>query len=124
MKTLLIDFDGVVHEYSSPWTGPGEISDGPVPGALEALKEYTRHFKVCIFSSRSSTFAGREAMKAWLMKHTGDLELIKVLEFPVSKPAGFLTIDDRCMCFEGEFPSVAWINAFRPWNKKGPPDAT
>jgi hypothetical protein len=33
------------------------------------------------------------------------------------KPAAWLTIDDRCFRFEGDFPSAEWIRRFRPWNK-------
>ena len=30
-KTILADFDGVLHEYIKPWQGADVIPDGPVP---------------------------------------------------------------------------------------------
>jgi len=32
---LLIDFDGVIHSYTSGWQGAGVISDPPVEGAFD-----------------------------------------------------------------------------------------
>lgn len=36
---LSIDFDGVIHSYTSRWKGVDVIPDMPVPGAFEALTE-------------------------------------------------------------------------------------
>ncbi len=36
-KTLLIDFDGVVHSYISGWKGVGNIPDAPVEGIFRDL---------------------------------------------------------------------------------------
>ena len=36
-RTVLVDFDGVIHSYTSPFTTPDEIKDPPVPGAFEWL---------------------------------------------------------------------------------------
>jgi len=70
---LLIDFDGVIHNYSSGWRGARNIPDLPVPRALGFLVEATYYFKVNIYSSRSNQFGGRRAMKRWLKKHYFDL---------------------------------------------------
>ena len=37
-----LDFDGVIHAYTSPWTNAETISDGPVPGALDQKPEASR----------------------------------------------------------------------------------
>jgi hypothetical protein len=42
---------------------------------------------------------------------------VKKLKFPTKKPAAFITIDDRAICFTGEFPDIEFINNFKPWNK-------
>lgn len=63
---LCLDFDGVLHSYSSGWKGAGVIPDQPVRGALWALLEYMEHFEVHIHSSRSHQWGGRRAMKHWL----------------------------------------------------------
>lgn len=51
--TLCVDFDGVVHSYTSPWKGAAVISDPPVPGAIEWLLACLDYFEVVIYSSRS-----------------------------------------------------------------------
>lgn len=68
-KTVCLDFDGVIHEYKSKWSGPRAILDGAVPGALQRLAELARSdkFEVCIYSSRSNAIGGRRAMRRWLV---------------------------------------------------------
>lgn len=67
MKPILcLDFDGVLHSYSSGWKGAAVIPDPPVPGALEFVVRSLDRFRVAIFSSRSHQWGGRRAMKAWL----------------------------------------------------------
>ena len=63
---LCLDFDGVLHSYSSGWRGAWNIPDPPVPGALEFVVEALDEFAVAILSSRSHQLFGRWAMKRWL----------------------------------------------------------
>ena len=65
---LCVDFDGVIHSYSSGWKGPRNIPDPPVPGAIQFLIEAQKSFFVHIYSSRSRYFGGRWAMKRWLRR--------------------------------------------------------
>lgn len=64
--TLCLDFDGVLHSYSSGWKGASTIPDEPVDGAGAYLLTAVQHFNVAIFSSRSKSILGRRAMKYWL----------------------------------------------------------
>lgn len=43
----------------------------------------------------------------------------ELLSFPHTKPPAFISIDDRCLLFTGEWPSVQSLREFKPWNKKG-----
>lgn len=128
---LCVDFDGVLHSYSSGWKGPRKIPDPPVPGAIEwldslvedgesvcAMSPRFRDFDVCIYSSRSRYWGGRRAMKKWLVKWGFREDKIEKIRFPLMKPAAFLQIDDRAITFNGEFPTVKDMLAFKPWNKK------
>ena len=139
---ISIDFDGVIHSYSSGWKGAHVIPDPPVEGAIDALLGYLdAGFEVAIFSSRSKSLLGRWAMKRWLGKEIakhweaggrspiydaevecwGDAAgIYRRFSWPWFKPAAIITIDDRALTFDGdwsEFPPQRFRN-FKPWNKR------
>ncbi len=126
---LCMDFDGVIHSYTSGWQGADVIPDPPVKGALEFLEKATEYFEVHIFSSRSHQAGGIEAMENWLWKQVtgedyGPDETIVVpvwvlkIKWSFVKPAAFLSIDDRGYCFTREFPDPKALLEFKPWHKK------
>ena len=116
-KTILVDFDGVIHKYLSPWRGYAVIPDDPVEGAIDWLKANILKYDIQIYSSRSKSADAIIAMQQWLQVHGMTRTEVSNLKFPIQKPAAFLTIDDRAFCFEGKFPSDDFINKFTPWNK-------
>src|SRR5262245_1372983 len=63
---LCLDFDGVIHSYTSGWKGVDVIPDPPVPGALDFIDKAREHFIVAIYSSRSGQIGGKHAMTEWL----------------------------------------------------------
>lgn len=121
---LCLDFDGVLHSYSSGWKGADVIPDPPVPGMVKFLCDAVGVFDVSIFSSRSNQAGGVDAMRAWLTKWVGQelpadetMYLIGAIQFPTEKPAAFVGIDDRVITFTGEWPDIEKLRNFRPWNK-------
>ena len=114
---LIIDFDGVLHSYTSGWQGARQCSDPPVPGAKEFLTEAVDYFTVCIMSSRTHQEGGILAMSEYCAKHFG-ATLTGQLAFPHHKPPAVLAIDDRVLRFEGTWPSIAWLKKFKPWTIK------
>lgn len=121
---LCLDFDGVIHSYTSGWEGADIISDPPVPGTLEAIKSYMEFFEIHIFSSRSHQEGGKEAMQYWLSDRillafglvTGQTILDAII-WPDEKPPAMITIDDRALTFTGVWPDLEELKQFRPWNK-------
>jgi hypothetical protein len=68
-KTVALDFDGVLHSYTSGWTG-WVPADPPEPGALEFVRWLLRHgADVVVVSSRAKTFRGARAVRRWLRAH-------------------------------------------------------
>jgi hypothetical protein len=116
--TIAVDFDGVIHLYTSGWKAIDIIEDKPHSRAWEYLGEYVKHFHVHIFSARGQETRGIEAMKAWFKKHECPQEIFDKLIFATQKPTAHLYIDDRAFCFEGVFPSVEDIKSFKPWTKR------
>jgi len=125
---LCLDFDGVIHSYSSGWKGADTIPDDPVEGAIAFMREAVDHFTVHIFSSRSNQPGGLEAMREWLGDHVAkeridddeDLAWATLIEWPLEKPPALVTIDDRAITFTGAWPEMAELMAFKPWNKQHP----
>lgn len=123
-KIICLDFDGVVHSYTSGWKGPRTIPDPPVAGAMDFMSQALANgFDVVIHSSRARYIGGIWAMRRWLRKHAGNqwdtmgASLCDV-RFTRWKPPAFLTIDDRAMRFTGKWPDDSVLESFRPWYEK------
>jgi hypothetical protein len=68
---ICVDFDGVLHSYTSGWKGAGVIPDPPVEGTMEWLANAVLSDKaqIAIYSSRSKDADGIPAMRRWLAAH-------------------------------------------------------
>lgn len=110
---IAIDFDGVIHSYSSGWV-PNEIPDPPVPGALQAVLRYLEHgIDVVVHTCRALEPEGLLATQAWLKKHG-----FPELEVTAVKPHANVYLDDRALHFHGDnYPAPSVVKKFRPWNK-------
>jgi hypothetical protein len=123
---LCIDFDGVIHDYRRGWQG-GEIYGDVVPGFFEWAEDASKHFNLVIYSSRSKTPEGIEAMIKWFLDQRAKVQGVSIpleptfqFEFADKKPPAFVTIDDRAITFDGDWSNpmlqpVALKN-FKPWN--------
>lgn len=97
-RALCIDFDGVLHAYTSGWQGHDLIPDGPVEGAKEACDRlYEAGWKLYVMSSRSKL----EPVQDWLEKHD-----FPSMTLTRKKPIAIAYIDDRAVRFEGSWESV------------------
>lgn len=113
--TVAIDFDGVLHAYTSGWQGEDVIPDPPVPGAMAWLEDLAGHFELAIFSTRCRTAAGRWAMYEWLAEKISPDALLRV-SFAEHKPAALVYVDDRAYRFDGaNFPTPELIWKLKPW---------
>ncbi len=134
LPILCLDFDGVIHSYTSGWQGAGVCNDPPVPGTIAFLEEAAKHFRIAIYSSRSKSLAGRRAMKQYMREHCeGPLltfspehrfdTIYEHLEWPWFKPSALITIDDRALTFTGNWDDFApaSLKSFQPWNKRPSP---
>lgn len=124
---LSLDFDGVLHLYSSGWQGADRVSDPPVPGAMEFLWNAVDHFRVAIYSTRSHQPGGIHAMREWIGRNfrafagpeASECEYrLSLIEYPREKPSAMIGIDDRILTFDGRFPVPKSLLEFKPWNKR------
>ncbi len=124
---ICIDFDGVLHAYTSGWKGASVIADPPVDGAFEALRSYlaaTPPLVLAIYSARSAQADGIQSMRSWIdthdaaTRHPEHAPLVDQFLFPHYLPAAKVYLNDHGLRFEGKFPSVDdLIYAFRVWNE-------
>lgn len=125
--TICVDFDGVIHSYERGWQN-GVIYGTVVPGFFEWVERVRDRVKIVIYSSRSKDDGGVIAMSTWLLEQRnawiaagGQRHPTEPLsmEFAHEKPAAWLTIDDRAICFQGNWSDPALtvdaILAFKPW---------
>lgn len=129
--TLCLDFDGVIHSYEKGWQD-GTIYGTATEGFFPWLVKAKEHFHIVIYSSRSKTREGIEAMRQWLNDQEklwlintypdddSDWSNIKDIEFAHEKPSAFLTIDDRAITFAGSWEELdpEELHRFKPWNDK------
>lgn len=119
-KTILVDFDGVIHKYSKGW-GKGDIYDIPVNGTKAALQKFIDDgYEVVIYSTRNhdrninGKFEGNQVkeMQAWLKKH--DIPYSRIATEP-GKPIAKYYIDDNAIRFTGWNST---LNKMKKLNKK------
>ncbi len=121
--TICLDFDGVLHSYTSGWKGRANIPDPPVPGAQSFVRKIIKAgYRVAVQSARASGdegHAGAVAILRWMREH--DFPVASYWLFVArSKPPALLYVDDRGYRFEGDFGEVleAIGGGMIPWNKK------
>ena len=104
-----------------------------MPGALAWMYEASRVFQIVIYSSRSKSPEGVAAMRMWLTFHAHTalsdssaqllLSLVRFAQGDEGKPAAFLTIDDRAVCFDGDWSRLdpEKLAQFVPWYQREQP---
>lgn len=122
---VAVDFDGVLHRYTSRWVAPDVIPDQPVEGAIVWLNRLCAdpELEVVIHTTRARTFEGQAAIKKWLLAQgfTGSVLTLRITD---QKIGAHLYIDDRGYCFTGaNFPTPETIKRFQRWGGR-PPAAT
>lgn len=118
MKTLMIDFDGVLASYDGNFSK--DRLGLPHPGALDAVRQYvTKGFRVVVYTTRAKDREGALAVRDWLALNGFDAlvapDSIYVSAFKIPAVA---YIDDRAWRFCGEWPSALELDAFKPWWEK------
>ncbi|DAB03805.1 TPA: hypothetical protein CPT96_00260 [Candidatus Gastranaerophilales bacterium HUM_10] len=108
-KVLLIDLDGVLNNYN------GKFDANFIPdiknGAYEFLQKLSKDYEVKIFTTRNRLLAVK-----WLIKNKIDCFVSDITNI---KDAAYLHIDDRAICFEGDYEKTFnEIKEFKVYWKK------
>lgn len=113
-RTVVLDFDGVIHSYTSKWKGVAVIPDPPVAGIKEAIQDIRKQYRVVVASTRCFQEGGIEAVTAWLDRHA-----IVVDDVVAHKPPATVYVDDRAINFDGNSAALLdKIKAFKTWQQE------
>lgn len=114
-KTVVFDFDGVIHSYTSGWKGEDVIPDPPVTGIKDSVQQIRNAgYEVVIVSTRCASEKGMEAVKKYLADN--EIAVDRVCK---EKPPAIVYIDDRAICFDGKSDELLKkIEQFKPWYHK------
>ena len=106
-KTILIDLDGVLNEYT------GNFDKDYIPkikqGAKEFLTKLSENYIIKLFTTRNKILATK-----WLIENSLDTIVEDITNV---KELSYLYIDDRCIKFDGDYDNLeTQIQNFKPWH--------
>ncbi len=114
MPTIGIDFDGVIHQYSSGWHD-GTIYDGLVPGAESAIRELMRTYAVFVFTARVPLQVAQ-----WLQGRVV-FPVVADIEGPPDDRQEFWNMRGTLLVTRRKLPAVAYIDdraiRFHNWDQ-------
>jgi hypothetical protein len=123
VKTISIDFDGVIHAYSHGWHD-GSCYDMPMDGAIDAIKSLLETYCVFVLSTRDPS-----QIIAWFGKHAPEIPCgpVEDEEKFWDKPGivgvtnrklpAMVYIDDRGFLFVDWKQTMKWASDFAIWPK-------
>jgi hypothetical protein len=108
-KKILIDFDGVLNDYD------GNFNKNELPKIKEGAKEFIEKLNesadLYLFTTRNLMLSAKWLQENNIDKYFQDITNIKI--------PSYLYIDDRCICFKGEYDkTLDEINNFRVYWRK------
>jgi hypothetical protein len=109
---VAVDFDGVLNTYTG-WLGEYNLYD-PRPGAKEFIEElFDLGYDVFIHTTRNP-----DRVYEWLRDH--QFPSINRIQITQVKPPALCYVDDRAVCFNGDFhKSIEQIKTFKThWEKQ------
>lgn len=111
-KKILIDLDGVLNEY-----GKEPYDDNFIPkiksGAKEFIKELSKFAELYLFTSRNLILSVKWLLDNKIDKYFKDVTNVKL--------PSYLYIDDRCLCFKGNYEqTLKEIQKFNVYWKQNP----
>lgn len=108
-KVILIDLDGVLNEYN------GNFCKDHIPNAKCGVQLFLKKLVDSDYEIKIFTTRNRLLTSKWLIANELDEYISDVTN--VKDPC-YLFVDDRCVCFNGDFDELKYkIDNFKVWWK-------
>ena len=126
MKTIAIDFNGVIHEYSKGWQG-GKIYDPILPEAINSIKTILMEGNHVFILAVGPTAAIADHMNALnlgvkfevIPEEAPSWEKDNIVGVTNRKLPFTVLIDDRAICFKGDWrKALTEAKKFKTWQNK------
>lgn len=112
-KTIVFDFDGVIHKYSKGWQD-GSIYDEPVEGIKDLINALHQDYDIVIVSTRARELSGQIAIERYMQDNHIEYDCITSIKVPA-----IIYVDDRSICFDGNVDHLSeQIKSFKQWQQK------
>lgn len=116
-KSVCVDLDGVLADYSAGWQGLDHIGD-PIPGAREFLEQLHAISDVVIWTTRCSVSLGRgegenllrNRVREWLERHHM-MHFVAEIWTGQGKPIAAAFIDDRAVSCRPQGPPTSVVGS-------------
>lgn len=110
MKTVALDFDGVIHAYDKGWHD-GTIYGELIPGALEGIKSLMGECSVFIFTTRDT-----RQVAEWMTAKTGIMTHVDL-----DPERTFWNLEGRLLATNRKLAAVAYVDdravRFESWSQ-------
>ena len=92
-KTIVFDFDGVIHKYSRGWQD-GSIYDEPVNGIREVINELHKDYDIYVVTTRARDLKQQIQVENYLNNNGIEFDCVTSIKVPAD-----VYIDDRGLKF-------------------------
>ena len=93
-KTIVFDFDGVIHKYSKGWQD-GSIYYKPVDGIKDVINELHKEYDIYVVTTRARDLGQQMAVERYLDDNGIEYDCVTSIKVPAQ-----VYVDDRGLKFD------------------------
>ena len=113
---ILLDCNGVLHQYTRGWVNEAPLYDPPTTGFRDWAEETLKEFRIAVWPTHMNTPRDIRRIKKWLRRHDLDHLDLEIVPHP---PRGLrCKIDDRALGFTGDWSDypLERLRNFKTWS--------
>lgn len=120
--TVVFDFDGVIHSYTSGWQGVNVIPDPPINGIADAIADIRRTNEVVVVSIRCAVPKGKQAVEDYLKKYHIEVDAVTAgyldpINYEIILPAELRGRTREAIKISAPSDSIEWWRRRQLWTR-------